>query len=86
MEGSRYDAYVPEWAGFAGADFIAERSAMAPVRLGIKGGIQYELPSTSRVRIIPSLLYDLGLNGIWEMDSWKIDALQFGVDIRIPLD
>lgn len=86
MEGRRLDAYVPEWAGFAGAGFTAERSAMNPVRLGIKGGIQYELPATSRVRIIPTLLYDMGLNGIWEMDSWKIDALQFGVDIRIPLD
>lgn len=86
IEGRRLDAYVPEWAGFAGAGFTAERSAMNPVRLGIKGGIQYELPATSRVRIIPTLLYDMGLNGIWKMDSWKIDALQFGVDIRIPID
>ncbi len=86
VEGNRRDAYVPESTGFAGAQFIAERSAMNPVRIGIKGGIQYELPATSRVRLIPTLLYDMGLNGIWEMDSWKIDALQFGIDIRIPLD
>lgn len=53
-------------------------------RVGAKVGIQYEI-SMSKMFIVPTMWYDFGLTSVNSTDSWRVNALQLGVDIRFAL-
>lgn len=60
---------------------IEDRST---IRLGIKLGLQYEF-SVRKFMIVPAVWYDLGITKVTPSASWRVNALQAGVDIRYAL-
>lgn len=57
----------------------------AGFRFGLKGGVQYEIITGNIFDIIPGVFYNLGLTNATDAQSWKVNALQIGVDIRFAL-
>jgi len=55
-----------------------------PIRVGIKAGIQYEIP-IGRVLLVPHAFYNYGITEVSSDDNLRINALQFGVDLRFAL-
>jgi len=55
-----------------------------PIRVGIKAGVQYELP-IGRVLLVPHAFYNYGITEVSPDDNLRINALQFGVDLRFAL-
>jgi hypothetical protein len=53
-------------------------------RLGIKAGVQYELLAGKWV-IVPAMYYNFGVTNLSSSESWRVNALQFGVDLRYAL-
>lgn len=63
----------------------ATQETSAGFRFGLKGGIQYEIITGNIFDIIPGVFYNLGLTNATDAESWKVNALQIGVDIRFAL-
>lgn len=61
------------------------QESSASFRFGLKGGIQYEIITGNIFDIIPGVFYNLGLTNATDAQSWKVNALQIGVDIRFAL-
>jgi hypothetical protein len=57
----------------------------AGFRFGLKGGLQYEIITGSIFDVIPGVFYNLGLTNATDVLSWKVNALQIGVDLRFAL-
>ena len=61
----------------------------ASLRIGIKIGIQYEIPlqvsSKMSATLVPHIFYNYGLTKVTSTDNWNVNALQIGVDIRFGL-
>jgi len=55
------------------------------IRFGLKAGIQYEIITKSNMYIVPSLSYNLGLTSISSDQTWRVSAIQVGVDIRFAI-
>lgn len=55
------------------------------IRFGLKAGIQYEIITNSKMYIVPSLSYNLGLTSISSDQTWRVSAIQLGVDIRFAM-
>lgn len=53
-------------------------------RAGIKFGVQYEIILNSGMYIVPNFNYNYGITNLSADDDWRVNALQFGVDIRFP--
>ena len=53
-------------------------------RAGLKLGLQYEI-LLGRVVLVPSAYYNMGLTKINTKDNWRVNALQFGADLRFAL-
>lgn len=52
-------------------------------RLGLKAGIQYEISNViTKTMIVPAIYYNFGVTNLTSGDSWRVNALQMGVDIR----
>lgn len=54
-------------------------------RFGLKLGLQYEFIMNGRYYIVPAIYYNLGLTNLSSDESWKVNALQAGVDVRFAL-
>lgn len=54
-------------------------------RFAFKLGLQYEIITGSKIDIIPGIFYTIGLTNINSVETWKVSALQAGVDIRFTL-
>ncbi|MDP2363048.1 MAG: hypothetical protein Q8M94_04680, partial [Ignavibacteria bacterium] len=54
-------------------------------RFALKFGLQYEIITGSKFYIVPSIYYNLGLTNLSTKESWKVNALQAGVDVRFAL-
>ncbi|PKL86243.1 MAG: hypothetical protein CVV22_03540 [Ignavibacteriae bacterium HGW-Ignavibacteriae-1] len=50
-------------------------------RLGIKAGVQYEILFGTLV-IVPAMYYNYGVTNLSSQESWRVNALQVGVDLR----
>lgn len=53
-------------------------------RFALKFGMQYEI-ILRKLTLIPSLHYNVGLTDMTSTDSWKINALQAGIEARFAL-
>lgn len=53
-------------------------------RAGLKLGLQYEI-LLGRAVLVPSAYYNMGLTKINTKDNWRVNALQFGADLRFAL-
>lgn len=51
-------------------------------RFAIKAGLQYEILTSGQWYIVPSLAYNFGLTDVKSNESWKVHAIQVGVDVR----
>lgn len=58
----------------------------ASTRLGVAAGLQYEISIGTFASIAPTVTYDLGLTDITAGTAWRTDALEFGIDLRVPLE
>jgi hypothetical protein len=56
-----------------------------PVRFSLKFGVQYEIITGTKIDIIPGIFYNLGVTNVNNVESWKVSAIQAGVDIRFTL-
>ncbi|HYF02674.1 MAG TPA: hypothetical protein VEC36_04815 [Patescibacteria group bacterium] len=56
-------------------------------RLGIKAGVQYEMPlfGSTRYNLIPHVFYNFGITKLTSAENWRVNALQAGVDFRFAL-
>jgi hypothetical protein len=54
-------------------------------RFGLKFGLQYEIITGAKYYIVPAVYYNLGLTNVTTKESWKVNALQAGVDVRFAL-
>ncbi len=54
---------------------------LSQIRLGVKLGIQYEIP-VKKLLIVPAVWYDFALTKVTPNESWRVNALQAGVDFR----
>lgn len=54
------------------------------LRIGIKGGLQYEIALSSGTTIIPNIQYNFGLTNLQSENNWRVNALQLGFDVRFP--
>lgn len=54
-------------------------------RAALKAGIQYEILTKSNMYIIPSLSYNLGLTSLTSEQTWRVSAIQIGVDVRFAI-
>jgi hypothetical protein len=54
------------------------------IRVGIKAGVQYELP-IGRLLFVPHIFYNYGITEVSPTDNLRINALQMGVDLRFAL-
>ncbi len=50
-------------------------------RLGIKAGVQYEILFGTLV-IVPAMYYNYGVTNLSSQESWRVNALQVGIDLR----
>jgi hypothetical protein len=50
-------------------------------RLGIKAGVQYEI-LFGKLTIVPAMYYNFGVTNLSSQESWRVNALQVGVDLR----
>lgn len=55
------------------------------VRFSLKFGVQYEIITGTKIDIIPGIFYNLGVTNVNNVESWKVSAIQAGVDIRFTL-
>ncbi len=53
------------------------------LRIALKIGLQYEF-ILKRMTIIPSVHYNIGVTNMSD-ESWRVNALQFGIEARFPL-
>lgn len=56
-----------------------------PIRFAFKLGLQYEIITGTKIDIIPGAFYTIGLTNINSVETWKVSALQVGVDVRFTL-
>ncbi|MGQ9819096.1 MAG: hypothetical protein ACUVQ1_04135 [Candidatus Kapaibacteriales bacterium] len=56
-----------------------------PIRFAFKMGLQYEIITGTKIDIIPGIFYTIGLTNINSVETWKVSALQVGVDVRFTL-
>ncbi|TNE34550.1 hypothetical protein EP342_02685 [bacterium] len=54
------------------------------LRVGLKFGVQYEIIMNSGMYIVPGFNYNYGVTNLSSVDSWRVSAIQIGVDIRFP--
>lgn len=54
-------------------------------RFALKFGVQYEIITGSKIDVIPGIFYNLGLTGVNNVETWKVSAVQAGVDVRFTL-
>lgn len=54
-------------------------------RFALKFGVQYEIITGSKIDVIPGIFYNLGLTGVNNVETWKVSAIQAGVDVRFTL-
>ncbi len=55
-----------------------------PFRLALKVGAHLEI-SQGKMLIVPNINYNFGITSVNSKDSWRINALQAGVDVRFAL-
>lgn len=55
------------------------------LRFSLKFGVQYEIITGTKIDIIPGIFYNLGVTNVNNVESWKVSAIQAGVDIRFSL-
>ena len=80
-EGSERKGYKLEGSGRGIIYKDGEIFAASKVRLGIKGGIQYEI-DLDDVYIVPAIYYNFGITKLKEKEFWRIDAIQLVMDFR----
>ncbi len=51
-------------------------------RFGIKLGLQYEIITGGAVDFIPGIFYNFGITNVTSQDTWRVNMLQAGVDVR----
>ncbi len=54
-------------------------------RFGIKAGVQFEIVTSGRMYIVPSMYYNFGITNLSSRENWRVNALQMGVDLRFAL-
>lgn len=55
-------------------------------RLGIKAGVQYEQPLfRNKFFLVPHIFYNFGVTKLTSAESWRVNAIQTGVDLRFAL-
>jgi len=54
-------------------------------RFGLKAGLQYEIVTSGKMYIVPSVYYNFGVTNLSSRENWRVNALQVGVDIRFAL-
>jgi hypothetical protein len=57
----------------------------AGLRAAIKAGIQYEIRLGGRTEFIPGFFYNYAITKVTSTDDWRVNALQFSVDVRFTL-
>ncbi|MBL7998546.1 MAG: outer membrane beta-barrel protein [Candidatus Kapabacteria bacterium] len=55
-----------------------------PLRIAFKAGIQYEI-ILKRFSVIPNINYNFGITNIMKSQSWRVNVLQAGVDVRFAV-
>ncbi len=54
------------------------------LRIAIKAGVQYEI-ILRKMTLIPSINYNFGILNMTSDDSWRVNAIQAGVELRFAL-
>lgn len=56
------------------------------VRVGIKAGVQYELPLFgNKFNLVPHAFYNFGITKLTNAENWRVNAFQTGVDLRFAI-
>ena len=66
--------------------FVSKKSDIPNVskfRLGIKFGAQYEI-LLKGYYLVPNVHYNFGITQLSSNETWRVNALQLGIDIRFP--
>lgn len=53
-------------------------------RFGLKAGIQYEI-LFGRMYVVPGIQYNFGITNLSSDQSWRVNALQIGFDVRFSI-
>jgi hypothetical protein len=53
-------------------------------RFGVKLGVQYEI-LFGRMYVVPGIAYNFGITNLNSDQSWKVNALQIGFDVRFSI-
>jgi hypothetical protein len=64
---------------------LDERSPQFKTRIGVKIGVQYEVPLGSRITLLPELAVDLAMNDITSDFDWQLHIMRFGLVIQYEL-
>lgn len=83
------DKLVKRYSTDARTAFIKEGDIVGAsgMRLGLIGGLQYEL-TLGRMLLVPHLLYNFGITNVTtgaDAENWKVSMLQIGADLRFAL-
>lgn len=60
------------------------RDDASSIRFGLKVGAQYTISMKGFV-VVPNVMYNYSLTTLTSTESWRVNALQVGVDVRIAL-
>lgn len=52
------------------------------LRIGIKGGFQYEIEIGKGTLVCPNVQYNFGLTNLQSENNWRVNAIQAGFDVR----
>lgn len=83
LSARRRDAWTPTM-GFSTA--VQSDAPFNSPRLGFKAGVQYELTAHRTFTLVPYALFDAGITGVRKDDPWRADAVQLGIELRVPLN
>ncbi len=85
--GIRYTDFI-NTQNNTGARTIVMREGNIPnkqsLRIAMKVGLQYEIITKSNMYVVPSIAYNFGITNLNDQ-SWRVSAIQIGVDIRFAI-
>lgn len=85
--GIRYTDFANSAAGTSPRTIVAKEgdiAGKASLRMAVKVGLQYEIITKSNMYIVPSIAYNFAVTNV-DDHSWKVNAIQIGVDIRFAI-
>jgi len=74
--------YVTFEDGQTAVMYDGEVEDASSIRFGVKAGVQYEILLGSKLYVAPAIVYNFGITPVTSQHSWRVNALQVGIDAR----